>query len=102
MLALGLLAWGTRVQLAIAQSSSPPQAAAPNFAELVAQVALAVVRVTVVAQRQAQPAEIPPELRGRPMEEFFRRFGGQGPGPQQPARAWARVPASSSMRAASS
>jgi serine protease Do len=43
------------------------------------------VRVSVVGQEQMQNFEIPPELRGTPLEEFFRRFGDQGP--RQPRRA---------------
>jgi len=42
------------------------------------------VGVTVAGHTSsAQTAELPPELRGTPFEEFFRRFGG-GQGPQQP------------------
>nr|WP_280864710.1 Do family serine endopeptidase [Falsiroseomonas frigidaquae] len=77
---------------AVAQSSSSStssgvQAAAPNFADLVAEVAPVVVRVTVMGQRDAQVAQIPPELRGTPLEDFFRRFGGPGQRQQQPRRA---------------
>ncbi|HEV7267771.1 MAG TPA: Do family serine endopeptidase [Falsiroseomonas sp.] len=70
------------------------QISAPNFVPLVERVAPAVVRVTVEgAARQMQTSEIPPELRGTPLEEFFRRFGGgeggQGQGQRgaQPRRA---------------
>ena len=89
LLALGLLAGTALVPPAFAQaqpqslSQSQPQVNAPNFADLVARVAPAVVRVTVVGHTEAQQAaEIPPELRGTPFEDFFRRFGGQG-GPSQ-------------------
>ncbi|MGK7870530.1 Do family serine endopeptidase [Falsiroseomonas sp. E2-1-a20] len=91
LLVAGLLALGPAVPQAVAQStassSSASQPGAPNFADLVAQVAPAVVRVSVVGQRETQMTDIPPELRGTPLEEFFRRFGGQGQGPQQPRRA---------------
>jgi serine protease Do len=89
VLALGLLAGTALVPPAFAQaqpqslSQSQPQVNAPNFADLVARVAPAVVRVTIVGHTEAQQAaEIPPELRGTPFEDFFRRFGGQG-GPSQ-------------------
>jgi len=67
------------------QAGTAQQIAAPNFADLVERVAPAVVRVTVEGRPQAGAVQIPPELRGTPMEEFFRRFGGQGQG--QPRRA---------------
>ena len=63
---------------AFAQRPPAPPAAhlatPPNFADLVAQVGPAVVRVAVVGHEVAQ-AEVPPELRGTPLEELFRRFG---------------------------
>jgi serine protease Do len=61
-----------------AAPAAPQQAAAavPSFADLVANAAPAVVRVSVEGQTRVQ--EIPPELRGSPLEEFFRRFGGAG------------------------
>jgi serine protease Do len=92
--ALALLA-GTALALPVQaqqQATSPPGAGtslrteAPNYADLVKRVAPAVVRVSVVGHAPAQQAEIPPELRGSPLEEFFRRFGGQGPGAAPPRR----------------
>jgi serine protease Do len=53
---------------------------APNFAGLVARAGPAVVRVSVVGHEEV--AEVPPELRGTPLEEFFRRFAPQGRGPE--------------------
>jgi serine protease Do len=85
LLTLTLLAGGALTPQAIAQAPAATQAGATNFADLVARVAPAVVRVSVVGQGQMQDFEIPPELRGTPLEEFFRRFGGQGP--RQPRRA---------------
>ncbi len=72
---------------ALAQLQPPPAlASAPNFAELVARVGPAVVRVAVVGHEEAQQ-EIPPELRGTPLEELFRRFGqGRGAPPGTPER----------------
>jgi serine protease Do len=82
---------------ALAQPAQPglavalPRATGPaNFADQVARVAPAVVRVTVTGRAPvAQPAQLPPELRGSPLEEFFRRFGegGATPAPQGPRRA---------------
>ncbi|MCU0983673.1 MAG: Do family serine endopeptidase [Acetobacteraceae bacterium] len=70
----------------------PPQVAAiaratgPDFADAAARVGPAVVRVIAApAERQAR-AEVPPELRGSPFEELFRRFG-ERPGPDaEPGR----------------
>ena len=59
------------------------QVTAPNFVELVERVAPAVVRVTVVGRTEAQAA-IPPDMRGSPLEEFFRRFGPGMPGGERP------------------
>jgi serine protease Do len=70
---------------ALAQRPPAPAAslitAPPNFADLVAQVGPAVVRVAVVGHEAAQQ-EVPPELRGTPLEDLFRRFG-QGLRPQE-------------------
>lgn len=61
----------------------PRAAIGPDFADLVARVAPAVVRVTVSGQVEATgAAELPPELRGSPFERFFR---GQ-PGREMPGR----------------
>jgi len=67
-----------------------PRQAGPDFADLAARVGPAVVRVSVTGHTdQAQAAELPPELRGTPMERFFqqqrphqggRRVQGQGSG----------------------
>jgi serine protease Do len=71
---------------ALAQRPPAPQAAAqtdvvtnaPNFSALVARAGPAVVRVSVVGHEET--AEVPPELRGTPLEEFFRRFAPPGRG----------------------
>ncbi|GAA0566204.1 Do family serine endopeptidase [Craurococcus roseus] len=57
-----------------------------DFADLAARATPAVVGVTVAGRgpsSAARAAEVPPELRGTPLEEFFRRFGG-GQGQQPP------------------
>jgi serine protease Do len=75
----------------------PRQVGPQGFGDLAARVAPAVVRVTVTSQQAAAtPAEIPPELRGTPFEQFFRRFEGQmqrGPqgAPQQAPQGRARM-----------
>jgi serine protease Do len=58
-----------------------------DFADLAARATPAVVGVTVTGRggSTARVAELPPELRGTPLEEFFRRFGGaegQRPSPR--------------------
>ncbi|MGK7866514.1 Do family serine endopeptidase [Falsiroseomonas sp. E2-1-a20] len=64
----------------------PRQVGPQGFGDLAARVAPAVVRVTVTGQQAAATtAEIPPELRGTPFEQFFRRFEGQMPRGQQRA-----------------
>ncbi|MGG5888470.1 Do family serine endopeptidase [Falsiroseomonas sp. HC035] len=64
----------------------PRQVGPQGFGDLAARVAPAVVRVTVTSQQApATAAEIPPELRGTPFEQFFRRFEGQMPRGQQQA-----------------
>nr|WP_302474549.1 Do family serine endopeptidase [Roseococcus sp. MDT2-1-1] len=94
MISTGLLACGLLVvPPGPAQSqNTAPQVAVHNFADLVERVAPAVVRVTVVGRAQVAESEVPPEMRGSPLEEFFRRFGGggnsgRGSGGQQPRRA---------------
>ncbi|WP_372616821.1 Do family serine endopeptidase [Falsiroseomonas sp.] len=95
LLALGLLGGTALTTPALAQQQGQnqnlqAQITAPNFAALVERVAPAVVRVTVQgAAPQMEAMEIPPELRGTPLEEFFRRFGGGQGGPRggQPRRA---------------
>lgn len=64
---------------AVAQApanATRPISGPPDFADLVARVAPAVVRVAVVGHIEAPPAaaEMPPEFRGTPFEDFFRRF----------------------------
>jgi Do/DeqQ family serine protease len=58
-----------------------------DFADLAARATPAVVGVTVAGRggTAAQMAELPPELRGTPLEEFFRRFG-DAQGQQRPPR----------------
>jgi Do/DeqQ family serine protease len=71
-----------------ATAATPSRSAAvpASFADLVGRVAPAVVGVTVTGRIEAaQVAELPPELRGTPLEEFFRRFGG-GQGQPQPGQ----------------
>ncbi len=54
------------------------RAAGPDFADAAARVGPSVVRVMAATEARGQQAEVPPELRGSPFEELFRRFG-QGP-----------------------
>ncbi len=66
----------------------PHQRGPQGFADLAARVAPSVVRVTVTGHAEATPAsttEIPPELRGTPLEPFFRQFerGQRGPRGEQ-------------------
>ena len=80
-LALGVLAFalGTTALTTIPGAAQPaPQVAAarvaaPDFADVAERVGPAVVRVTTVERVAA--AEVPPELRGTPYGEMFRRFG---------------------------
>ncbi len=80
---------GTAQQAAPTSAIVLPRQAGPDFADMAARVAPSVVRVMMTERAtpaSAQgPAEIPPELRGTPMEEMFRRFGGRQ-GPQQAPR----------------
>jgi serine protease Do len=63
----------------------PRQAGPAGFGDLAARVAPAVVRVTVTGEAPAvAQAEVPPELRGSPLEPFFRR-GQPRPGAPQGA-----------------
>lgn len=64
----------------------PRAAIGPDFADLVARVAPAVVGVTVTGRAQATPVELPPELRGSPFERFFRGQPGQQVPPQRRAQ----------------
>lgn len=52
-----------------------------SFADLAERVKPAVVQVTAVQVGRETASPIPPELRGTPFEEFFRRFGPPGGGP---------------------
>ena len=79
---------GTAQQTPPVTAVALPRVAGPDFADAAARVAPSVVRV-LTAERVQAAAELPPELRGTPMEEMFRRFGRQGPqqpGPQQAPR----------------
>ncbi|MGX9966727.1 Do family serine endopeptidase [Roseomonas sp. F4] len=65
----------------------PRQAGPAGFGDLAARVAPAVVRVTVTGEAPAAAqAEVPPELRGSPMEPFFRRGVPRPGAPQGRAR----------------
>ncbi|MFC7539051.1 trypsin-like peptidase domain-containing protein [Siccirubricoccus deserti] len=88
----------TRWTPAEAQSSAPapgtavalPRPVGPDFADLAARVAPAVVRISITGHTDATPVQLPPELRGTPFERFFqqrqrmapqgRRIAGQGSG----------------------
>ncbi|WP_119419945.1 DegQ family serine endoprotease [Desertibaculum subflavum] len=51
-----------------------------SFADLVERVEPAVVQIVATQVEKAESNPVPPELRGTPFEEFFRRFGApQGP-----------------------
>jgi len=64
-----------------------PRPAGPDFADVAARVGPSVVRVLTTERVTQARAEVPPELRGTPMEEMFRRFGGgQQQQPQQGPR----------------
>ena len=92
-LAAGLLAMalGTTALTALpgtAQQVPAPgaivQLAAPNFADVAARVGPSVVRVLTTERVANAGVEVPPHLRGTPMEEMFRRFGGrETPRPEQ-------------------
>jgi serine protease Do len=84
------LALGTTALTAIPGAAQPvppavtAQIVRPDFADVAARVAPSVVRVLVTERVTRAEAEVPPELRGTPAEEFFRRFGGRGmPQPEQ-------------------
>jgi serine protease Do len=63
-----------------------PRPAGPDFADVTARVGPSVVRVLTVARAAPARVEIPPELRGTPMEQMFRRFGGGQQGAEQAPR----------------
>ncbi|MFN6955351.1 MAG: Do family serine endopeptidase [Acetobacteraceae bacterium] len=85
------LALGTTALTALpGTAQQPPPVAAsaiprigPDFADVVERVAPSVVRVITTTRAAPASTEIPP--RG-PMEEMFRRFGGQAPGAPVPRR----------------
>ncbi|MBB5691656.1 Do family serine endopeptidase [Roseomonas alkaliterrae] len=85
------LALGTTALTALpgtAQQAPPVTASAiprigPDFADVVERVAPSVVRVITTTRAAPASTEIP---RGGPMEEMFRRFGGQAPGAPLPRR----------------
>jgi serine protease Do len=77
----------TRWSPAEAQSSAPapgtavalPRPVGPDFADLAARVAPAVVRISITGHTEATPVQLPPELRGTPFERFFRQRQGMEP-----------------------
>jgi serine protease Do len=60
-----------------------PRPAGPDFADVAARVGPSVVRVMTTERVAQTRQDVPPQLRGTPMEEMFRRFG-QGQQQQQP------------------
>ncbi|MBR0652422.1 Do family serine endopeptidase [Roseomonas terrae] len=61
-----------------------PRPAGPDFADVAARVGPSVVRVMTTERVAQARQEVPPQLRGTPMEEMFRRFGqGQQQQPEQ-------------------
>ncbi len=60
-----------------------PRPAGPDFADVAARVGPSVVRVLTTERVAQVRQEVPPQLRGTPMEEMFRRFGQQGQGQEQ-------------------
>jgi serine protease Do len=103
-LALATTALTPWVPDAVAQSAAPtaaqpaapgpntavalPRPGIPDFSDIVARDAPAVVRVSITGHVEGTQAEIPPQLRGTPFERFFRqqmprgerRIAGQGSG----------------------
>jgi serine protease Do len=80
--ALTPFAWRAEAQAPAAGALSRA-AAAPDFADLVARVGPAVVRVTVTGHAEAARVDLPPELRGTPYERFFRGGPQQRPQPRR-------------------
>jgi serine protease Do len=112
-LALGTTALTQFAPAATAQPAAAPATAValprpvgPDFADLAARVAPAVVRISVLGHTEATPVDLPPEFRGTPFERFFQQRqqqGGPGPqGGQQGAGPWVRAAASSSTAPAMS
>jgi serine protease Do len=56
-----------------------PRPVGPDFADLAARVAPAVVRISITGRTEATPVELPPELRGTPFERFFQQRQGAAP-----------------------
>lgn len=71
---------GTTSVVATAEAATPLSAGQQmpgSFADLAERVKPSVVQITTTQIEKARPgAQMPPELRGTPFEEFFRRFGG--------------------------
>ena len=79
---------GTAQQAPAIAGTALPRAAGPDFADVAARVGPSVVRVLTTERAAPARAEVPPELRGSPMEEMLRRFGGRDQAqPQAPRRA---------------
>ncbi|MDB5373524.1 MAG: endopeptidase, partial [Belnapia sp.] len=57
-----------------------PRPVGPDFADLAARVAPAVVRISVTGHAEATPVQLPPEFRGTPFERFFQQRQGPGQG----------------------
>jgi len=80
----GGVAWynapaGTGPLITAAEAATPPPASQlpGSFADLAERVKPSVVQITTTQVERARARQqIPPELRGTPFEEFFRRFGG--------------------------
>ena len=83
-LALGTTALTQFTPSATAQSAAPatavalPRPVGPDFADLAARVAPAVVRISVTGHTEVSPVQLPPEFRGTPFERFFRDRQAQG------------------------
>ncbi|MBL6454497.1 Do family serine endopeptidase [Belnapia sp. T6] len=67
-------------QPAPATAVALPRPVGPDFADLAARVAPAVVRISITGHTEATPVQLPPELRGTPFERFFQQRGGGGGG----------------------
>lgn len=71
---------GINPLIAAAEAATPPFAGQQfpgSFADLAERVKPSVVQITTTQVEKAKAApQMPPELRGTPFEEFFRKFGG--------------------------
>lgn len=78
----------SQAQAATPQSAAPVVSAGlPDFTGLVEQYGPAVVNVTVIEKAQQTSRNVPPGMSPNdPFYEFFRRFGGQMPRNEAPAR----------------